>query len=176
MAFTKEQKTDLVNKYETWLKDSSAFFLVEFDKMNMAEINKLRAKARDEDSQVHVAKNTLLSIALNNAGMLLDEQLVKTTLVGFTKDNAPGLAKVLNDAAKTELFEFKMGYLDGSMISVDNIKALADLPPLPVVRAQFLGLLNTPATKFVRTLVEPARQMAAVVKAFSEKEPAPAEG
>ena len=176
MAFTKEQKQELVSKYEQWLKESSAFFMLEFDKMNMAEINSLRAKAREEDSQVHVIKNTLLNIALKNAGMQLDEPLIKTTMVGFTKENAPGLAKIFNDAAKTDLFEFKMGYLDGELIPVENIKALAELPPLPVVRAQFLGLLTTPASKLVRTLLEPARQMAAVMKSYSEKEPAPAEG
>ena len=174
MAFTKEQKQDLVGKYEQWLKESSAFFLLEFDKMNMSEINSLRAKAREEDSQVHVIKNTLLSIALKNAGMQLDEPLIKTSLVGFTNDNAPGLAKMFNDATKTELFDFKLGYLDGQLIPVENIKALAELPPLPVVRAQFLGLLTTPASKLVRTLIEPARQMAAVVKAYSENEPATA--
>ncbi len=174
MAFTKEQKQDLVGKYEQWLKESSAFFLLEFDKMNMSEINSLRAKAREEDCQVHVIKNTLLSIALKNAGMQLDEPLIKTSLVGFTNDNAPGLAKMFNDATKTELFDFKLGYLDGQLIPVENIKALAELPPLPVVRAQFLGLLTTPASKLVRTLIEPARQMAAVVKAYSENEPATA--
>ena len=47
--------------------------------------------------------------------------------------------------------------------------ALASLPPLPVMRAQLLGILQAPAGKLVRTLAEPGRQLAYVVKAFSEK-------
>ena len=53
--------------------------------------------------------------------------------------------------------------------------ALADLPPMPVMRARLLGMLSAPASKLVRTLAEPARQMAAVLKAHSEK-PAPVAG
>ena len=53
--------------------------------------------------------------------------------------------------------------------SADEIKMLADLPPLPVMRARILGILNAPASKLVRTLAEPARQIAAVVKAYSEQ-------
>jgi len=48
------------------------------------------------------------------------------------------------------------------------------MPPLPVMRAQLLGVLQAPASKFVRTLAEPARGLAAVVKAFTEKAPAAA--
>jgi large subunit ribosomal protein L10 len=57
-------------------------------------------------------------------------------------------------------------------LNVAQVKSLASLPPLPVVRAQLLGVLQAPASKLVRTLAEPARQVAAVVKAYSEKNPA----
>ena len=60
-------------------------------------------------------------------------------------------------------------------MSASQVKALADLPPLPVVRAQLLGVLNAPASKLVRTLAEPGRQIAAVIKAFADKDSAPAE-
>jgi large subunit ribosomal protein L10 len=60
-------------------------------------------------------------------------------------------------------------------ISPAQIKALADMPPLPVVRAQLLGVLNAPAGKLVRTINEPGRGLAAVIKAFQDKNAAPAE-
>jgi large subunit ribosomal protein L10 len=49
------------------------------------------------------------------------------------------------------------------------VKSLSELPPLPVVRAQLLGTLQAPASKLVRTIAEPARSLAAVFKAYSEK-------
>jgi len=65
----------------------------------------------------------------------------------------------------------KGGFLGKVIISETQVKALADLPPLPVMQATLLGVISAPATKLVRTLAEPARSMAAVVKAYSEKAP-----
>jgi large subunit ribosomal protein L10 len=73
------------------------------------------------------------------------------------------------------VFKLKGGYLDGRALNGKQVTALADLPPMPVMRAMLLGVLNAPASKLVRTLAEPARQMAAVLKAHAEK-PAPAAG
>ena len=59
---------------------------------------------------------------------------------------------------------------DGAFLEAN----LPELPPLPVVRAQLLGVLQAPASKLVRTIAEPARSLAAVFRAYSEKEEAPA--
>jgi len=175
LAFSKEHKQILVTQYEQWLNDNNAFFMLEYTKMTMKEINAIRTKAREFGGEVHVAKNTLLSLAMQNVGFNLDETLTGTTLVGFTIDNAPSLAKLFSDTTKDESFALKGGFLDGKVLSVASLKALADLPPLPVVRAQFLGLLSTPASKLVRTILEPAREIAAVIKAYSEERPAASE-
>ena len=82
------------------------------------------------------------------------------------------MAKVVQDVvkeSKEELFKVKMGYLAGHPISDSQVKALSDLPPLPVMRAKLLGTLLAPAGKLVRTLAEPGRQIAAVIKARSEE-------
>jgi len=55
-----------------------------------------------------------------------------------------------------------------------EVKSLADMPPLPVQRAKLLGMINTPASQLVRTLAEPSRRMAYVIKSYSEKAPAEA--
>ena len=61
----------------------------------------------------------------------------------------------------------------GKALSASQVKALSDLPPLPVMRATLLGVLQAPASKLVRTIAEPARGLAAVVKAFTEKGTSP---
>jgi large subunit ribosomal protein L10 len=84
-------------------------------------------------------------------------------------------AKALNDAMKgNEFVKVKGGFMGGQTLSAAQVKALADMPPLPVVRAQLLGVLQAPAGKLVRTISEPARGLAAVIKAFAEKAPAAA--
>ncbi len=83
------------------------------------------------------------------------------------------MAKVMKDYARTsEFVKIKGGYLEKKPISAAEVMALADLPPLPVLRAQLLGTIMAPASKLVRTLAEPARQLAAVIKAYADKDAA----
>jgi large subunit ribosomal protein L10 len=169
LAFTKDEKTKMLAQYEDWLARSQAVFLLEFTRMNMKEIDNVRAKAREAGAELHVVKNTIFSLALDRIGAETKEPLVKTTLVGFAFSDAPSLAKLVNDAARTDFFKVKGGLLGKRALTAGDVKALADMPPLPVVRAQLLGMLSAPASKLVRTLAEPARGLAAVVKAYSEK-------
>jgi large subunit ribosomal protein L10 len=59
------------------------------------------------------------------------------------------------------------------MMSAAEVRALADLPPLPVMRATLLSTILAPASQLARTLAEPGRQVAAVMKAYSERDAAP---
>jgi large subunit ribosomal protein L10 len=174
LAFTKEEKAKMMEQYRDWLIRSQAVFLLEYGKMGMKEVDTIRAKAREVGAEMHVVKNTLFSLVLDQNGVEGEKTLEKTTLVGFAFNDAPALAKVLNDAVKGDVFKVKGGLLGKRTIRPEDVKALADMPPLPVVRAQLLGVLSAPASKLVRTINEPARGLAAVVKAFSEKENAPA--
>lgn len=174
MAFTKKEKTQIKNQYQDWLSKSQAVFLVEYSKMTMKEVDAIRAKAREVGAELHVVKNTLFSLALDELGFSGKEYLTQTTLVGFAFDDAPGLAKVVTDAAKSDIYKIKGGMLGKNVITVEDVRSLSTLPPLPVVRAQLLGLFSTPATRLARTIAEPARGLASVVRAFSEQEAAPA--
>ncbi len=175
MAFTKEEKEKLLEQYDAWLARSQAVYLLQYSKMSMKDIDGMRAKAREVGAEMHVVKNTLFDIALSKMGIEAKEFLEQTSLVGFAFNDAPALAKVVNEAAKSDIFKVKGGLLGKRTISASDIKALADMPPLPVIRAQLLGILSAPASKLVRTFNEPARGLAAVVKAYSEKSMAPAE-
>src|SRR5574338_749074 len=160
----------MMEQYESWLERSQAVFMLQYSKMNMKEVDTIRAKAREAGGEMHVVKNTIFSRVLDDMGWEGKNFLDQTTLIGFAFNDAPALAKVLSDAAKSDGFTIKGGLLSKHGISEAQIKALADLPPLPVLRAQILGVLNAPASKLVRTINEPARGLAAVIKARHEKE------
>ena len=101
---------------------------------------------------------------------LPEEYLVKSTAVSFAFADPAAIAKALTDAMKgNEFVKVKGGFMSGKALNAAQVKSLAETPPLPVVRAQLLGVLQAPASKLVRTIAEPARSLAAVVKAFSEK-------
>lgn len=170
MAFSKEQKTKLIAQYTEWINQSQGMIALSFDKMTMKEIDTLRAKVRETGGELHVVKNTLMKLALEEVGISNKEIFEGVSLVGFAFHDAAGLAKVINEStAKSEIFAVKGGYLGKEMLNASQVKALADLPPLPVMRGMLLGTILAPASKLVRTIAEPARGLAAVVKAYSEK-------
>ncbi len=170
MAFSKQHKNVLLGTYEQWLDQSQAVYVIEYKKMSMKEVDSMRRKVRDAGGQLHVVKNTLMDIALNHCDTA-HEPLVGTCLMGFAVNDIPALAKVFLDITKnSEVYKLKGGYMDGRQISAEEIKMLADLPPLPVMRAKLLGLFQAPASKLVRTINEPARSLAYVFNAYAQHE------
>jgi len=172
LAISKQQKDELVSQYAEWINRSKALILTEYTGLTMKQIDDLRAKTREAGGEFHIVKNTLGRVAFESTGMPLQEKFLEgSTAIAFAFKDAPGLAKTLTDFARTSDFlKIKGGYLEKRPISPDQVKALADLPPLPVMRAQLLGVLLAPASKLARTLAEPARQMAAALKAYAEKD------
>ena len=171
MAITKQRKDELVSQYVGWLNDSKAVVLTEYVGLNMKDIDSLRAKIRDAGGEFHIVKNTLGKVAIDQVGLELPEDLlVGSTAAAFAFEDAPGVAKALTEFAKeSDFVKIKAGYLDGNLIGVDEVKALGDLPPLPVMRAQLMGVIMAPASKLVRTLAEPARQVATVLQAYADE-------
>lgn len=171
MAITKERKNEVLAQYQDWLQKSEAVILVEYTGASMKAMDNLRSKIRETGGEFHVVKNTLARRAFANNGMDLPaDALLKSTAISFAFTDPALTAKALADAIKgSEFVKVKAGFMAGQKLNAAQVKALADLPPLPVVRAQLLGVLQAPAGKLVRTIAEPARGLAAVVKAYSEQ-------
>jgi large subunit ribosomal protein L10 len=176
LAITKERKEEVLTQYADWMNRSQAVILVEYTGVKMKDLDNIRAKVRESGGEFHVVKNTLARRAFADMGMQFpSDYLVKSTAVCFAFTDPASTAKALTDATKgNEFIKPKGGFMSGQTLNQAQVKALADMPPLPVVRAQLLGMLQAPAGKLVRTIAEPARGLAAVLKAFSEKAPAAA--
>lgn len=174
MALTKKEKETIMKQYQEWMEKSAALVLVEYTGVDMNTLDSIRAKVREAGGEFHVIKNTLAKRAFDTLGIPVEPGfLVNSTAVGFAFEGAPGVAKALAEFDKnSEAIKIKGGYLGKQVMSVNDVKALADLPPLPVVRGQLLGTILAPAGKLVRTLAEPGRQVAAVINAFAEKDAA----
>jgi len=171
LAVSKERKQEVLAIYEEWLKKSQAVILVEYTGAKMKDLDGIRAKIRESGGEFHVLKNTLARRAFSANGMELPKDyLVKSTAVSFAFTDPASTAKALTDSMKgKEYIKVKGGFMSSQLLSAAQVKALSDMPPLPVVRAQLLGVLQAPAGKLVRTIAEPARGLAAVIQAFTEK-------
>jgi len=174
LALSKERKNEVLSQYETWLNKSEAIVLTEYTGLTMPQIDELRAEIRKAGGEFHVVKNTLGKRAFEAAGFEVpDEFFIGSTAMGIAFEDPPGIAKAIKDYGKLhDVVQIKGGFIGKQRMSADELKALADLPPLPVVRAQLLGVISAPASKLVRTIAEPGRSLAQVIKAHADAMPA----
>lgn len=173
MAISKERKLELVAAYQEWLRKSQAVILAEYTGLSTKDVDALRAKIRELGGEFHIVKNTLGKIAFEQAGLPLPQGYFEgSTAIGFAFQDVASLAKAMTDFAKTaDALKIKGGYLEARPISAQQISELAALPPLPLMRARLMGTILASASQLARVLAEPARQVAAVLKAYAEKEP-----
>ena len=149
------------------LNTAAAGVIVDYSGINVAEDTELRRKLRENSVDYSVVKNTLLRFAIDNAGLSeLDALLNGTTSLAVSKDDVVAPAKIIKEFADKldGRFEIKGGFMDGRVISLDEVNALASIPALPVLQAQLLG-----------TMLAPISQLACVIKAIAEKLGGPVE-
>lgn len=172
MAITKERKTELLNEYLELIQKSQGMILVEYRGLNMKGMDPLRRKVREAQGELHVVKNTLAQMALKQTGNPVPENMfAQTTAVAFAFGDPPAVAKALTTLAKdSEFLKVKGALLGNAVLSAKDVEALADMPPMPVLRAQLLGLLSTPATRLAGVVASGVRQVVNVVKAYADKD------
>jgi large subunit ribosomal protein L10 len=174
LAISVEKKNEIMAQYGEWINLSKAFIMAEYIGMSMKDMDQLRARVREAGGEFHVVKNTLIKRVLDEAGMeLKDEDFINSTAIGFALEDAPAMAKAMTDYAKESgILKVKSGYLDKKRMTAEAVTSLANVPPLPIMRATLLSTILAPATQLARTLAEPGRQIAAVLKAYSDANPA----
>jgi large subunit ribosomal protein L10 len=172
LAITKERKEELVAQYQNWAANSKAMIVTDYIGLSTKEMDELRRKIRETGGEFHIVKNTLTRIAFKESGLpLVEEYFQGASAIGFAFEDAPSVAKALSDFAKTsEFVNIKGGYLGTEKMTTAQVSALADLPPLPVMRARLLGTLMAPANSLARVLAEPGRRLAQVMKAYTDLE------
>ena len=151
--------------------NSSPFVLVvDYTGMTVPEFDELRTRLLDNGSECHVAKNTYMRKALSNAELPdISEHLLGQTAFVTGDSDVCGAAKTIKNFVKEfKKPEVKTGILDGDILEVAQITALADLPSREVLLATLLGTINAPASQLVRTLNEPAASLARIIKAKHE--------
>lgn len=136
------------------LKNAQTGVLVDYRGLNVEEDTQLRNKLREANVKYFVIKNTLLRLAANELGLNgLDDALHGPTAIAVSSEDAVAPAKVLADFAKTnEKLELKAGFMDGAVMSLDEVKKLAATPNRETLLAKMLGSLNAPISNLARTL------------------------
>lgn len=174
MAITREQKEELVAQYKDIFNRNTALIFTENTGLSVKELEELRGRIREIGGEFYVIKNTLAKLAIDDLEMPQPEgSLDGPTSIGATSGDVTGLAKAIVDLTKeTKAFQVKGAVIDGEIFDSARVKSLAALPPMPVIQAQLLSMLQAPASQITRLLSGSVRQVVTVVKAYSEKEAA----
>lgn len=174
MAVSKERKQALVAQYEELAKRSKGLILTSYSGLTVKDLQSLRSQIREYGGEFHIVKNTLMELAFNKLGIPMPEGAnLGTTAIGFAMEDVPPVAKAIVELRRAgQQIDLKGGLVNGNLYDAAQIERLADLPPMPVVRAQLLGLLNTPARQVAGTLAGALRQVMGVLQAYSQRESA----
>ena len=180
MANIRPEKQAAVAGLKEQLSTAKGVVLTGYKGLTVAQDMKLRAKFREAGVSYHVVKNTMLRIAANETGLEgLDPVLNGTTAIAVSADDAVAPAKVIydfikeNKLEKTEVLTIKAGVVEGKIIGIDEVKALASLPSREVLIAKVLGSMQAPISGMVNVLQGTIRNMVYVLDAIrAQKESA----
>ncbi|MDY6892389.1 MAG: 50S ribosomal protein L10 [Chloroflexota bacterium] len=143
-----EQLTELLSRYKY-------IVVTDYRGLSVDEISELRRQLRNIDTEYHVTKNTLAKLAAENAGKeKLIQLLTGPTALAFSNEEITQLAKTLVDyrrASKTT-FSIKGGLLDDRVVEASAVNDIAVLPPVDIIRAKLLGLLQSPIANLQNVL------------------------
>lgn len=159
MPISRARKEELVAQYVDLLQSSDGFTIVSTQGMSVPQVQSLRKTIWDAGGQYVVTKNTLITKALEQAEWEVPSDLLKgPSAIVFGKENFPGVVKALikhiddNDIAE-EKMKITGGVLGGtSIFDESRLEEITNLPTLPEVQAQIIGMLVQPATGLVTVL------------------------
>jgi large subunit ribosomal protein L10 len=155
LGLSLEQKQAMVSEVSTQLAGAQAVIVAEYRGLNVERATQLRARARKSGLYLRVLKNTLARRAVQGTPFeKLTDQLVGPLMYGIAQDPVAG-AKVLSEFAReNEHFVIKAGAMPNSMMSAQDVKALALLPSRDELLAKLMGTMQAPVAKLARTLNE----------------------
>lgn len=166
-----EAKQKITEDLHDRFSRSAIIVVTDYKGLDVASMNDLRRKLREAEIEYQVVKNTLLVRAAEDTEVALIKDYFKgPSAVAISYDDPVAPAKVLTQFAKDNgKLEIKVGVLNGKVLDINAIKALATLPSREVMLAQFLAALNAVPTSFVRAIAEIPRSLVNVLTAIKDQ-------
>jgi large subunit ribosomal protein L10 len=169
-----EQKKAVVAEVSEVASNAQAGFAAEYRGLTVTEMTELRANARKADMYLRVVKNTLARRAVKDTDFAcLEDAMTGPIVLAFAQNDPAEAARVLNDFTKKhEALVIKALALSGKLLDASELKRLADMPTREQALAMFMGVLQAPIAKFVRTLAEPNNKLARTMAALRDQKQA----
>ncbi|CAI8845981.1 MULTISPECIES: 50S ribosomal protein L10 [Bacillus] len=141
-----ETKQQVVTEIADKLRESKSTIVVDYRGLTVSEATELRKNLREAGVEFKVYKNSLTRRAAESVEMAeLNEFLTGPNAIAFSNEDVIAPAKVLNDFAKDhEALEIKAGVIEGKLVSLDEVKAIATLPSREGLLSMLLSVLQAP--------------------------------
>ena len=165
------EKQFLNNEYVARLNASPFFIVVNYKGLKVGPMTELRKRLKTAGAELHIVKNSVFRIAAKEANMgdLSGALTGQLAVITGKKDISAAAKVVKNFASEFEKPKVQFGWLNSQRLEAADVKVLADLPSIEVLRGKLLGVLQAPAQKFVALINTPASQFVRVLKAKADK-------
>lgn len=169
-----ESKKEFVNGVKQRLEKSCVVILTDYKGLDVEAMTELRSKLRGANVEYQVVKNTMLRLASEGTGVdAIKDSFVGPSAVALSYDDPVAPAKILTEFAKdNDKLEIKVGVMDGKVLDLSAIKALADLPSREQLLATVLSTMNAVPTSLVTALSDVPRRMVNVLQAIKDQKEA----
>jgi large subunit ribosomal protein L10 len=167
------QKSELVAELKQTFSETNVVVVTRNLGLSVAQSTQLRNKMREAGARYKVAKNRLALLALEGSTYApISDMLTGPTALATSSDPVAAAKAVVEFAKTSDRLEIVGGAMGRTLLDVNGVKALAELPSLDELRAKIVGLVQAPATKIARTVSEPASKLARVLGAYAAKDAA----
>ncbi len=164
------EKKSIINEVGKMLEDSGYLLLADYKGLDVDAFGVLRNDLREQKSELHVVKNTFLRKAAESAGMPdLSGVLKGPTVMVTGEGDVAQVAKILSKFAKANAKEIKGGYLDGALLTVEDITVLADLPSRHSMLGLAVATIAAPMSQLVGVFNQKVLSLLYVLKSVEEK-------
>lgn len=150
----KQQKQVIIDEIKQKLENAQSAVVIDYMGISVAEADNMRKKLREGGVDYTVYKNTLIKRAIEGTDYApLAEVLEGPTALAISSEDATAPARMINTVIKEyKKMEFKAGVVEGTYYDKAGIEQIADIPSRDVLIAKFMGSIQSPVSKFVRTL------------------------
>lgn len=167
----RREKEATLSKWVVKFKGFQAMVLTNYRGLNVEQMNHLRRRLREERISYHVVKNTLMRLASKGTDLeKLDQYFEGPTAVAISYGDPVPMAKILSEFIKTQpSLEIKVGFIQGKVVSPEEVKGLANMPSREVLFAQVLGGIQGPAHQLTTVLSQALQQVLGIIQARADQ-------
>lgn len=169
-----QEKIEAVARLKGLLERSTMVVSTQYRGMTVKEMHDLRRKMREAGIDLKVVKNTLLRLASDQAGRAAIMDVVDgPTALALAYDDVIEAAKVVTAYAQSApgAFQVRGGYLDGTVLTANDLRELTKIPPRPVLIAQFMGQMQAPLANFIALLDAPLQELTGLLQSLLSELP-----